>query len=411
MNLVENIREGLRSINANLLRSILTALIVAIGITSLVGILTAIDGIQNSVNDNLSELGVNTFRIYSKRNRNSQAQGVAAKTYPILKYKEVTEFEERYYYPSNISVYCSVTGTAEIKRLSEKTNPNVWVQGASQDYVILKGLNIEEGRNFSTLDNRYGTNVVIIGQDIRKVLFEDNENVIGEEISVLGQKFRVIGLLEEKGQASGQSYDNSVIIPLISANKLSGGRRLFYEISIGIDQSQNINQAMGEATGLMRLIRRDRLGDEHSFEIQKSESLTEQVSRVTSILRIAGFLIGFVALLGASIALMNIMMVSVTERTREVGIRKALGATQLRIKQQFIIEAIVVCLIGGLAGILFGIGIGNFVSRILDIPGIVIPWGWMLFGIVLCVIVGLVSGYYPASKAAKLDPIDSLRFE
>ena len=412
MNLAENFREGIRSVGANLLRSILTALIVAIGIMSLVGILTAIDGIQSSVKDNLSDLGVNTFNIYNKRNDQGKSGGVATKTYPPLKYKEVQEFIDKYNYPASVSLSSTITSVAEVKHLSEKTNPNIWVMGANDEYVALKGLNIEKGRNFSSLDVRYGTNVAIIGHGIATDLYKENQNPLGSELALMGSKVRVIGVMEKKGQmGGGRSYDNMVVLPLLYGKRLAGNRVLGYDLNVGIDSGHNMDKAMGEATGLMRLIRHDRIGEENSFEVEQSVSLSERMAEVTGVLRIGGFVVGFVSLLGASIALMNIMMVSVTERTREVGIRKALGATPLRIRQQFIIEAIVVCLIGGAFGIICGIGIGNLVSGLLGIEGMVIPWLWMLFGVALCVVVGLLSGYYPAYKASLLDPIDSLRFE
>ena len=412
MNLLENIKEGLRSVNANLLRTILTALIVAIGITSLVGILTAVDGIQASVKDSLSELGVNTFDVYSKRNRGGRRSGITEKTSPPLKLKEVVRFIDNYKYPASVSVSTSVTGAAELKYGSEKTNPNVWVLGANDEYIALEGLNLTSGRNFSTIEIQYGTNVAIVGPDVVKSLYEDNEDPLGTEISLLGGKYKVIGVLEEKGQiGGGNGPDNSVILPLINASRKGTDRELRYNITVGITNPNEMEFAMGEATGLMRKIRQDKLGDPNSFEIDKSESLADTMGEITGVLRIAGFVIGFITLLGACIALMNIMMVSVTERTREVGVRKALGATPLRIRQQFIIEAIVVCLLGGIGGVLLGVGIGNLFAAILGIEGFVMPWLWIGIGLGVCIVVGLISGYYPANKASRLDPIDSLRFE
>ncbi|MEQ8244806.1 ABC transporter permease [Fulvivirga sp.] len=412
MNLTENIKEGLRSINANLLRTILTALIVTLGITSLVGILTAIDGIQYSVTDSLSELGVNTFDIYSKRNRGGRNAGIQEKSYPSVTLKESIRFIENYKYPSSVSLSTDVTSIAEIKYKSKKTNPNVWVKGANEEYVALEGLNIEKGRNFSTIEIQYGTNVAIVGVDVIESIFEENEDPLNKEISLLGNKYLIIGLLEERGQlGGGGGPDNSVIIPVLNASRLSSSRVLRYGITVGINDPSQMEMAMGEATAIMRKIRQDRLGEPNSFELAKSESLAERLEQITSVMRLGGFGIGFITLLGACIALMNIMLVSVTERTREVGVRKALGATPLRIRQQFIIEAIVVCIMGGVAGVLLGIGIGNLISSVIGVEGFVVPWVWVTVGLIVCIVVGLISGYYPANKAAKLDPIESLRFE
>ncbi|MDH4090958.1 MAG: ABC transporter permease [Cyclobacteriaceae bacterium] len=411
MNLLENIKEGLRSIQANLLRSILTALIVAIGITSLVGILTAIDGIESSVNESLSSLGVNTFDIRSTSNRGSNRQGIAEKTFSQLKMNEAFRFIDQYKVTSTISLSARITQIAEVKYLSNKTNPNVFVLGVNDEYMTIKGLEIEKGRNFSSLEIQYGSQVAVIGYKIYSTLYKNNEDPIGTEITFSGIQFRVIGVLKEKGQLADSNYDNMVFVPIIKGNQMSKGQGLRYEITVGISDPSQMEYAMGEATGLMRSIRRDRVGQPNSFELEKSETLAQQLESITSGLRMGGFGIGFITLLGASIALMNIMLVSVTERTREIGVRKALGATALRIRQQFVIEAIVVCLLGGIAGVILGILIGNLLSRAMGITVFVFPWTWMFVGMGVCIFVGLVSGYYPAHKASKLDPIESLRFE
>lgn len=411
MNLIENIKEGLRSIQANMLRSILTALIVAIGIMALVGMLTTIDGIEQSVNDSLSTLGVNTFDINSKTNRGSNRQGITEKTYPQIRMNEAFRFINDYNVTSTVSLSASLSQVAEVKRLSKKTNPNVTIMGTNEEYFAIKGLDFEYGRGFSKLEIDYGTQVVVIGYKVYQTLFPNNENPIGQEVNFLGAQFKVIGLLKEKGQLSEDNYDNMVIIPIIKANQMASGRGLWYRLTVGISDPSQMEYAMGEATGLMRKIRNDRVGFENSFELEKSETLAQELESITSGLRIAGFGIGFITLLGACIALMNIMLVSVTERTREVGVRKALGATPLRIRQQFVIEAIVVCILGGITGIILGILIGNLLSSLMNIKIFVIPWAEMLLGMIVCIVVGLISGYYPAHKASKLDPIESLRFE
>lgn len=411
MNIVENIKEGLRSIQANLLRSVLTALIVAIGITALVGMLTTIDGIEHSVSESLSSLGVNTFDINSKTNRNMNTQGVTQKTYPRITMGESFKFIDQFKVTSTISLSSFLTGIAEIKRLSKKTNPNVAVNGTNEEYFAIKGLDFEKGRGFSTIEIQYGAQVAVIGYKIYETLFNENEDPLGKEITISGSKFKIIGLLKEKGRLAENNYDNMVFIPIIKANQMAQGRGLWYELTVGISDPSQMEFAMGEATGVMRRIRSDDVGNENSFELEKSETLAQELESITSGLRVAGVGIGFITLLGASIALMNIMLVSVTERTREVGVRKALGATPLRIRQQFVIEAIVVCLMGGIAGIILGILIGNLLANLMGIDVFVIPWKEMMIGMIVCICVGLFSGYYPAHKASKLDPIESLRFE
>jgi putative ABC transport system permease protein len=230
-------------------------------------------------------------------------------------------------------------------------------------------------------------------------------------VTFKGAQFKVVGVIEEKGGFQDENYDNMVIIPIRIANQMASGRGLQYTLTVGIKDPNQMEYAMGEATGLMRSIRQDPVAQPNSFDIERSETLAQEMESITSGLRIGGFGVGFITLLGASIALMNIMLVSVTERTREVGVRKALGATPLRIRQQFVIEAIVVCLLGGIAGIILGILIGNGISRLMSITIFVVPWFWMFIGLCVCIFVGLISGYYPAHKASQLDPIESLRFE
>ncbi|MBK7651009.1 MAG: ABC transporter permease [Flammeovirgaceae bacterium] len=411
MNLLENIREGLRSVQANMLRSVLTALIVAIGITSLVGILTAIEGIEYSVNESLSSLGVNTFDIYSKWNRGTNQDGVKEKVRARLTLSEMQKFIDQYTVPSMVSLSARLTNLAEVKHGSQKTNPNVDIRGANEEYIPIKGLNIQEGRNFSSFEVQRGSNVAVIGYKLAVSLYGQNPVPVGTTISFKGTQFKVIGLLKEKGDFSDNNYDNMVIIPILVANQMAEGRPLGYRLNVGISDMNQLDYAMGEATGLMRKIRQDRVQDKNSFEIEKSESLAEEMGKITDGLRFGGFGVGFITLLGASIALMNIMLVSVTERTREVGVRKALGATPLRIRQQFVIEAIVVCLLGGIGGVILGIIVGNLISKAIGIDAFVVPWLWMLVGMLICIFVGLLSGYYPAHKASKLDPIESLRFE
>lgn len=410
MDLVENIREGMRSVKANMLRSVITAFIVALGIMALVGMLTTVDVIEESVNESLSTLGSNTFEIRSKRYRGNRG-GVEQKRYPQIKFQEAHHFIDRYDPSLSSSLSAIVSWAAEIKHLSKKTNPNVRVVGVNDEYMGVKLLELAQGRNFSTFEIDRGSHVTVLGSKVASALYSDNEQPVGSTVTFLGTQFRVIGILEEKGQLSEDNYDNMVFIPVIVANQMAEGNALNYTITVAVPTPDRLEYAMGEATGVMRNIRRDRIGEENSFEIEKSETLAESLQSITSGFRWGGIGVGFVTLLGASIALMNIMLVSVTERTREVGLRKAIGATPLRIRQQFIIEAIVVCLLGGIAGIILGLLIGNLLARLLGASNTEIPWIWIFVGFTVCIFVGLISGYYPAHKASKLDPIESLRFE
>ncbi len=410
MNLTENVKEGLRSVQGNALRTVLTALIIAIGIMSLVGILTAIEGIRASVNSSFSSLGANAFDIQSTRPWRRARAGVNEKVYPPMEYRQATRFKKMFEYPADITLYTGVSGTAEVKYKSKKTNPNARVTGCDENYLSIKDYKLESGRGFSNNELERAAWVVVIGQEIKTTLF-DRIDPLNQYISVLGGRYKVIGVLEKQGGMMGSSADRMILLPLETARRVAGGQDLTYDITVAVKDPTQLETIMGEATGLMRLIRRDKPGQPESFEIEASESLASRLDNIAGYLRIGGGVVGFITLLGASIGLMNIMMVSVTERTREIGIRKALGATPLRIRQQFLIEAIVICLLGGIAGVIFGLMVGNLLSSLISSGSFVVPWLWIVVGLVVCVVVGLLSGYYPAYRASQLDPIESLRFE
>lgn len=411
MDIQENIREGVKSIQANKLRTILTAAIIAIGITSLVGILTAIDGIKDSINESFSNLGSNTFDIESKRQDRRSQEGKKAKVHPPVRFDEFQKFKEEFRGPGTVSVNTVLTWNAEVKYGSEKTNPNILIRGGDENFLIGDGYDIGQGRSFSHAELEKAGYVAIIGSEVQDALFKNNVSPIGKKITFLGTKFRVIGTLKEQGAAGTGNTDRRIVVPLNTARLIGVNTWFGYEATIAVANPIQMDEAMGTARGLMRAVRGDRPKEEDSFEIRANMSIAERLDDMMGYLRIGGFTIGIITLIGASIGLMNIMLVSVTERTREIGVRKALGATPLKIRQQFLIEALVICQMGGAGGILLGIGIGNLINSFIGSGNFIIPWIWILFGVAVGMFVGLLSGSIPAFKASRLDPIDSLRFE
>lgn len=413
MNLIENILEGLRSIKGNLLRTVLTGLIIAFGIMSLVGILTAVDSMKYSLTQTFSNLGANAFDIRrAGMNNRGRHQGRTEKVYPVISYNQARMYKEQMPDDARVSLSAHISGATVVKSDTEKTNPNINIIAGDENYMINNNMNLAKGRDFSTFEHEQGVNVAIVGDEIANTLFKDRE-AIGNFITFLGRRFKVIGQLEKEGSSMGGSGDRRIIIPLETGRQIprTGEGTLNYTIKTAIYRADELNYVMGEATGIMRKIRQDALGQEDSFEIRRSDSLVQSLDEISGYLKIGGFLIGFITLLGASVGLMNIMMVSVNERTREIGVRKALGATAFQIRQQFLIEAVVICILGGFVGVMLGIIMGNGIASLIGEGAFIVPWIWVIVGMAICVIVGVISGYYPAFKASKLDPIESLRYE
>lgn len=392
------------------MRTILTVLIISVGIMALVGILTSIDAIKNSISSNFSSMGANTFSIRNfGSNIHIGKSGQKAKVYPRITYRQAMEFKERLDFPAYVSVSTRASSLATIKYKSEKTNPNIFVFGVDENYLLTSGYEIESGRNFSNQDIQYGSNTIIIGKEIVKSLFP-NENPLEKVISVGSKKFLVIGVLKSKGSSMGFSGDKNALIPLSSARQNFSIANPTFLINVMVNYPEQLDAASGEATGLFRTIRGNKLSEDASFEISRSDNISEMLIENISIVTLSATVIGFITLLGAAIGLMNIMLVSVTERTREIGVRKAIGADAITIRNQFLIEAIVICQLGGIFGIILGIAIGNLVGAMMG-SGFIIPWAWMLMAFALCFVVGIISGIYPAIKASKLNPIEALRYE
>lgn len=405
----ENIRIAFDSIKSQLLRTILTVLIIAIGITALVGILSAVSALENTMASNFSSMGANTFNI-SRYNFTMVRQGEREKINPIISYREVKRFEEGYNFPfTKTSVSFFGSGSAEVKYENKKTDPEVQILGVNQHYFENSGLEVEVGRELNFFDVQNNNAVCVIGSDLKKALLDD-VNPIDQTISIRGSKFKVIGVLKSKGSTFGNNQDLRAYLPIQKARGIFTNPNINYELSIKTDNKDMLVGAQDEAILLFRNIRGLNPVEDDNFGMTSSDDLLNRVASISSILSTAAWIISIITIFGSTIALLNMMLVSVTERTREIGVRKALGAKRKTIAFQFFIETIIIGQLGGLLGIIFGIGIGYAFAAIADFE-FVIPWSAMIWASIITFIVAVISGSYPANKAAKLDPVESLRYE
>lgn len=412
-NFLFNTTLAYRSVRTNKLRTGITVGIIALGIMALIGILTAIEGLKASIYSSFSGMGANTFQITNeilKKKSRGRGLHVTSVDQRDISYRDAMEFKRRFSFPGEAGISMRGTNIATVKFASEKTNPNVTVLGVDEQYIAISSTNMEAGRNFSASEISSGSYVCLLGNSIAKKLFNDKiQNAINAVITVGYIKYRVVGVAESKGSSMVSNVDNNVFVPLQNARAVYGGEGS-YVISVRVPGVSMIDVAAEEAEGLFRVIRRVPLGAESNFGVNKNDNLAAMVMENVTYVTGAALFIGLITLLGAAIGLMNIMLVSVAERTREIGVSKALGARSSSIKRQFLTESILISLAGGFIGVLTGILIGNVVSLLLK-TGFIVPWGWISIGIMLCTAVGLLSGLYPAAKAARLDPIEALRYE
>jgi len=412
MELFEILKVSLTSLRANKLRSSLTILGIIVGIFSIIAISTIIAMLRTSIEEGVSSLGSNTFQVqkwpavrmggHSDWAKYRNRKNITTNNFDDLETKLVE---------AKAIAATSSRGGRVIKYGTEKTNPNVRVYGITPNSFITRDWNVESGRAINQQDYKSGKKVVVLGTDLLKTLFK-NKNIdpIGEEISVNGNRLKIIGILEEQGAVFGQSQGNLAIIPLTTFNNFYGGRRRSLSISVMADDKAEYADLMEIVEGYMRTIRKVLPGYDNDFEIVSNESILKQIEDITSGVRIGAFVIAGIALLAAGIGIMNIMLVSVTERTKEIGLRKAVGAKRKDILMQFLTESVVLSLIGGAVGIVLGILVGNIVGAQLNAVATV-PFDWVAIGVLLCVIIGVGFGTYPAYKASNLDPIEALRWE
>ncbi|GAB2817860.1 ABC transporter permease [Ferruginibacter profundus] len=414
------------NITGNRLRTVITVIIIALGIFALILIITAIQAASNSLTDSFSTMGANAFSVRFK-DKNIRFGGGAQRTIiktnksalkqknsnigKIITYEEAKEFKERYPFPAKVGLAIRGAGGIVVNNENKKTNPDINVTGGDENYLELNGYKIAYGRNITAADVESGRNVCILGKDVAEKLYPGNAaKAVDKIVSVDHIPYRVLAVLDDKGSSAFLSTGKVVITSYNNIRRLYATQNSSFAIAVMVPDINLMDAAIGEARGAFRPIRKLDLKEEDNFYIDKSDSIAEKFLSASQYLQYAMIAIALITLIGAAIGLMNIMLVAVNERTKEIGLIKALGGTKKDIRDQFLWESVLISLMGAIAGIIAGVLIGNVVAILLK-TGFVIPWAWVIAGIFVCSLVGLIAGLYPAIKASKLNPIDALRYE
>jgi len=406
----ELIRISLNTLKANKLRAILTLSGIIIGVFSIIAIMTLLNALQAGIEGGLSELGSNTFQIqkYPAIQVGGHGGNRKYRNRPDITYDQGVRLSEK----ATLYKYISLEDYIYDKSFKSQkytTNPNFYVGGVIPHYLECNNRAIQYGRFITDIDLINNNKVAVVGMDVVDKLFP-NEDPIGKYVGIDNNQFQIIGVFEKKGQGFGQSNDNFALVPITTLQQIYGKNNRSLNIAIQAPSKETFDESVENMVSVMRSIRKDKPGEPDSFEIFSNESLIGQVNSFTKYFKYGAGFISFIAMLAAGVGIMNIMLVSVTERTKEIGIRKAIGAKNKSVLIQFLIEAIILCEFGGIIGIALGVLTGNLLGLYLNSP-VVIPYDWVIIGLVVCSVVGIVFGVYPAYKAAKLNPIDALRYE
>ncbi|GAA4727691.1 ABC transporter permease [Flavisolibacter ginsenosidimutans] len=410
------------TVRSNRLRSGITVAIIALGITALVGIITAIGAMNQKLTESFSNMGANGFTIRFKDRgfrvsnnrelnvkRKSEKQQKKSNLNRPITLEEAESFAMLYRYPSQISLMNFAGNNANVSTASRKTNPTVALIGGDENYLDLNGFSIQGGRNLSRADVVSTAAVCLLGYDVAKKLFGDDVSIAtGKEVRINNGLYKIIGVLKSRGSTFGFSRDNVAIVGYKNLAQYFAAN----SFAIGVKTSgiNRVEQAMGEAEGTFRNVRKLSVTEESNFVLERSNSVAEKAMKSLGYITAAVTIIGLITLIGAAIGLMNIMLVAVTERTKEVGLIKAIGGKRSSIHTQFLTEAVLLSLAGAVVGIALGIVLGNLFGIVLQ-TAFVVPWNWIVYGVVICTVVGLAAGLYPALKAGRLNPVEALRYE
>jgi putative ABC transport system permease protein len=421
----DTISLSFRTIRSNKLRTGITVAIIAFGIMALVGINTAIDAMKQKLTESFSAMGANGFTVrYQPAEQHGRGRPrVQKEKRGMLKAKnsnldkpftkeQAETFLERFQYPAKVSVTLSGATDAVVSLGDKKTNPNVRIQGGNENYLELNGYDLATGRNLHSLDIRSGRNVCLIGSEVATKFFGDNpERPLERIIHINNLPYRVVGVLASKGSTFGMSWDNTIITTYSNVHRFfNSNPNASFNIQVKVADIRMLDGAIDQAEGILRPIRRLAITEDNNFIIDKSDSAVEMVMRNLKFITLSATVIGIITLIGAAIGLMNIMLVSVTERTKEIGLIKAIGGRQRNVRRQFLYESVLISVIGAAFGVILGVLVGNSFTFVLH-TGFVLPWAWVIGGIVICSLVGLAAGLYPSLKASRLNPIEALRYE